>query len=97
MWNLEGVRSGWREVKRCQRCVKPVTGIVCFGRDVSPEGCATETKIALSDRYLDLVGLVVEGVGLRSMGLRASAASMSSGVKGFRMRKSLMLSLSHQG
>ena len=54
------------------------------------EGCA-ETKIALSERYFDLVGLVVEGVGLRPLGLRASAASMSSGVKGLRMRKSLML------
>ena len=91
------MESGGREVwvergdSRCHRCVNPVTGIVSLGRDVSPEGWATETKIALSERYFDLVGLVVEGVGLRSMGLRASAASMSSGVKGLRMRKSLML------
>ena len=54
---------------------------------------ATATRLALSDRYFDLVGLVVEGVGLRYMGLRASAASssMSSGVKGLRIQKSLML------
>ena len=68
-----------------------MTGIVCFGREVSPEGWAIETRLALSERYLDLVGLVVEGVGLRSMGLRASAASMSSGVKGLRIRKSFIL------
>ena len=46
-------------MNRFQRCVKPVTGIVSLGREISPEGCATETRLALSERYLDLVGLVV--------------------------------------
>ena len=59
---------------------------------MSPVGWAMDMRLALSDRYLDLVGLAVEGVGLRSIGLSASAASISSGVKGLRMRKSLMLS-----
>ena len=79
-------------MKRSHRCEKPVMGMVCLGREVSPVGWAIETRLALSDRYLDLVGLAVDGVGLRSIGLRASAASISSGVKGLRMRNSLMLS-----
>lgn len=79
-------------MKRSHRCEKPVMGMVCLGRAVSPDGWAMETRLALSDRYLDFVGLEVEGVGLRSIGLSASAASMSSGVKGLSMRNSLMLS-----
>ena len=74
-----------------QRCVNPVIGIVCLGRAGSPEGWATEIRLALSERCLDL-DCDVLCRGLRSIGLSASAASMSSGVKGLRMRNSLMFS-----
>ena len=57
---------------------------------MSPDGWLMEIRFALSERCLDLEGLVVEGLGLRSIGLSASAASMSSGVKGLRSLKSLM-------
>ena len=75
-----------------QRWEKPVTGMVCLGSAVSPEGWATDIRLALSKRCLDFEGFVSDGVGSRSIGLRASAVSMSSGVKGFRIRKSFMLS-----